>query len=237
MVKRFAGVLLLFVSMIAAPRALADGTQVTMTFLGVNGIHDASYYVSPYLGMLTSDGQSSLVSLFCVDFNNEVTWNQTWPANVTPLSSSDLSNTRYGNAADVALLTLSDPYYSTYSAAQLYAQAAWLTTQFDQYLSTDPSQVIALQYALWDLFNPNAPTNAAAQAWILSAEQNYGSVNLNNFELVTNLGPLALTGQVQEFIIPTPEPGTYALLGAGLLGLVFLGRRKARVASHQQIAT
>jgi PEP-CTERM motif-containing protein len=234
--KRFAGVLLLFVWMIAAPAALADGTSVTMTFVGVNGINDGHYYVSPYQGMLTSNGQSSPVTLFCDDFNNEVTWNQTWQANITPLSSSDLSNTRYGNAANVMLLKLSDPYYNTYSAAQLYAQAAWLTMQFNQYLSTDPSQVIALQYAIWDLFAPNAPTNAAAQAWILSAEQNYGPVNLNNFELVTNVGPLSLTGQVQEFIIPTPEPGTNALLGAGLLGFVLLARRKAKTESHQQIA-
>ncbi|MFI5104955.1 MAG: PEP-CTERM sorting domain-containing protein, partial [Terriglobales bacterium] len=172
----------------------------------------------------------------CVDFNNEVTWNQTWQANVTPLSSNDLSNTRYGNSADVALLKLSDPYYNTYSAAQLYAQAVWLTTRFNQYLSTDPSQVIALQYAIWDLFAPNAPTNAAAQAWILSAEQNYGSVNLNNFELVTNVGPLSLTGQVQEFIVPTPEPGTFALLGVALMGLVFFARRKSKVVSLHQTA-
>jgi hypothetical protein len=234
--KRFAGVLLLFVLTIAAPAALADGTPVTMTFTGVNGIHDANYYVSPYQGLMTSNGQSSLVTLFCVDFNNEVTWNQTWQANVTPLSSNDLSNTRYGNAGDVTLLKLSDPYYATYTAAQLYAQAVWLTTQFNQYLSTDPTQVIALQYAIWDLFAPNAPTNAAAQAWILSAEQNYGSVNLNNFELVTNVGPLSLTGQVQEFIVPTPEPGTFALLGVALLGIVFFARRKAKVASLDQTA-
>jgi hypothetical protein len=234
--KRFAGIFLLFACMIAAPAALADGTPVTMKFTGVNGINDGSYYVSPYQGIMTSNGQNSLVTLFCVDFNNEVNFGQIWQANVTPLSSSDLSNTRYGNAGDVALLTGVNPYYSTYTAAQLYAQAAWLTTQFNQYLTTDPSQVIALQYAIWDLFDPNAPTNAGAQAWILSAEHNYGSVNLNNFELITNLGPLTLTGQVQEFIVPTPEPGTYALLGAGLLGIVFLARRKAKIASLQQIA-
>jgi len=44
--KRIAGVLLLFVLMIATPVAHADGTQVTMTFLGVNEIHDANYYVA-----------------------------------------------------------------------------------------------------------------------------------------------------------------------------------------------
>jgi PEP-CTERM motif len=229
--KRVAGALLLGILLFAVPAALADETPVTMTFVGVNGINDGAYYVSPYFGLMSSNGQNSLVTLFCDDFNNDVTWNQTWQAYVTPLSSSNLSNTRYGNSADVALLLGTDPYYAIYSAAQLYAQAAWLTTQFDQYLPNNPGQVIALQYAIWDLFDPNAPTNAGAQAWILQAELNYGSMNLNDFEIVTNVGPLCLTGQVQEFIVPTPEPGTFVLLGSGLLGLLFLARRKAIGAS------
>jgi hypothetical protein len=87
------------------------------------------------------------------------------------------------------------------------------------------------------LFAPNAPTNAAAQVWILRAEQNYDSVNLNNFELITNIGPLSLTGQVQEFIVPTPEPGTNALLGAGLLGLLLLAWRKAKAASPEPFSS
>jgi len=225
--KRLGRALLLAILLFAVPAAMADGTPVTMTFVGVNGINDGAYYVSPYSGLMSSNGQNNLVTLFCDDFNNEVTWNQTWQAYVTPLSSSDLSNTRYGNGEDVALLLGTDPYYATYTAAQLYAQAAWLTTQFNQYLQSNPGQVIALQYAIWDLFDPNAPTNAAAHAWITLAELNYGSVNLNNFEVVTNVGPLSLTGQVQEFIVPTPEPGTFVLLGAGLPVLLFLARRKA----------
>ncbi|MGA8222830.1 MAG: PEP-CTERM sorting domain-containing protein [Candidatus Acidiferrales bacterium] len=235
--KRCFGILLFLVFVFAVPAALADATPVTMTFVGVNGINDGAYYVSPYTGNMSFNGQSSLVTLFCDDFNNDVTWNQVWQANVTPLSSSDLSNTRYGNPQDVALLLGTDPYYGTYSAAQLYAQAAWLTTQFNQYMLTNPAEVIALQYAIWDLFDANAPTNSAAQAWILLAEQNSGSVDLNNFEIVTNVGPLRLTGQVQEFIVPTPEPATFALLSAALLAMIVFGRRRAAGASgHSSLA-
>jgi len=230
-VKRIAFGLLLAVLMLAVPAALADQTPVTMTFVGVNGINDGAYYVSPYYGTMTTNGQTTAVTLFCVDFNNEVTWNQSWQANVTPLGSNDLSNTRFGNPADVALLSATDPYLSTFTPGQLYVQAAWLSTQFDQYLLTNPSQVVALQYAIWDLFAPNGPTNAAAQAWINQAQQNYGSINPNNFEIVTNVSPLNLTGQVQEFIVPTPEPGTIGLLGAGLLVILWMGLRKAKSAA------
>jgi hypothetical protein len=225
--KRCTGILAFLMFACVVPAALADATPVTMTFTDVNGINDGAYYVSPYTGVMSSNGQKTPVTLFCDDFNNEVTWNQTWQAYVTPLNSSNLSNTRYGNSADVALLAGTNPYYAKYTAAQLYAQAAWLTTQFDQYLPGNPAEVVALQYAIWDLFDPNAPTNAAAKAWILSAEKNYGLVNLNNFELVTNIGPLRLTGQVQEFIVPVPEPGTFVLLGTGLLVVMYFGRRKA----------
>lgn len=225
--KRCSGILLFLVFVFAVPAAFADWAPITMTFSGVNGINDGANYVSPYTGLMTINGQSSPVTLFCDDFNNEVTWNEVWQANVTQLSSSDLSNTRYGDSHDVALLLSIDPYYNTYTPAQLYAQAAWLTTQFNQFMSSNPGQVVALQYAIWDLFDANAPTNSSAQAWILSAEQNYGSVNLSNFEVVTNVGPLCLTGQVQEFIVPTPEPGTFELLGAGFLLIVHIGRRKA----------
>ena len=44
-------------------------------------------------------------------------------------------------------------------------------------------------------------------------------VDLDNFEIVTKCGPLTLTGQVQEFIVPTPEPGTLALLICGMLAV------------------
>lgn len=57
------------------------------------------------------------------------------------------------------------------------------------------------------------------QNWLLLASQNYGSINLDNFEIVTNCGPLTLTGQVQEFIVPTPELGTLALLICGMLAV------------------
>jgi hypothetical protein len=157
--------------------------------------------------------------------------------------SGNLSDTRYGNPTNVAQLSLTDPYYSLFTPEQLYEQAAWLTTQMGQFMgpgylsnSNDVNNLIAIQYAIWDLFDPNAPTNSAAEAWILSAQENFGSINPNNFEILTNLPPVELSGQVQEFIVTTPEPGSIVLLGVGLAALLYLARRSQSSNALQHIA-
>ena len=204
----------LVVGMILVPFAYADG-PVTMVFQGVNGANDGQYYVSPYYGTL--NGQT--VTLFCDDILNEVNFGQTWQANVTNLATAvntnNFSQTRYGSVVGSAVLG---------NPAMAYEEAAWLTTQF----ASNPGDLVNLQYALWDIMNPGVrgSGNSDVQNWLLLASQNYGLINLNNFEIVTNVGPLTLTGQVQEFIVPTPEPGTLALLVCGMLALcVSLMRR------------
>jgi hypothetical protein len=198
---------LLVVAMILVPFAYADGL-VTMVFQGVNGANDGQYYVSPYYATL--NGQT--VTLFCDDIINEVNFGQTWEADVTNLATAvntnNFSQTRYGSVAGSAVLG---------NPALAYEEAAWLTTQF----ASNPGDLVNLQYALWDIMNPGVrgSGNPDVQTWLLLASQNYGSINLSNFEIVTNVGPLTLTGQVQEFIVPTPEPGTLALLGCGMLAL------------------
>jgi len=198
---------LLMVGMFLVPFAYADG-PVTMVFTGVNGANDGQYYVSPYSG--TMNGQS--VTLFCDDITNGVTFGQQWWANVTNLATAvntnDFSQTRYGSVTGSAVLT---------NPALAYQEAAWLTTQF----ASNPGDLVNLQYALWDIMNPGVrgSLDADVQNWLLLASQNYGTINLNNFEVVTNVAPLALTGQVQEFIVQTPEPGTLALLICGMLAV------------------
>jgi len=196
---------LLMVGMFLVPFAYADG-QVTMVFTGVNGANDGQYYVSPYYG--TMNGQA--VTLFCDDIINDVNFGQTWQANVTNLAAAvnsyDFSQTRYGGVTGSAVLS---------NPALAYEEAAWLTTQF----ASNPGDLVNLQYALWDIMNPGArgSGDADVQNWLLLASENYSTINPSNFEIVTNTGPLALTGQVQEFMVQTPEPGTLALLICGML--------------------
>jgi hypothetical protein len=193
--------------MMLVPFAYADG-PVQMVFQGVNGANDGQYYVSPYYG--TMNGQT--VTLFCDDIINEITFGQSWSANVTNLgtavNTNDFSQTRYGSVAGSAVLS---------NPALAYEEAAWLTLQF----ASNPGDLVNLQYALWDIMNPGARGNGNSdvQNWLLLASEDYGTINLGNFEIVTNVGPLTLTGQEQEFIVQTPEPGTMALLLCGMLAL------------------
>ncbi|PYU64388.1 MAG: hypothetical protein DMG70_05025 [Acidobacteria bacterium] len=213
--------------MIVTPLAQAD-TTTKMKFTGVNGANNGVYYVSPYTGIMnygTSSAQT--VVLFCDDINNEVSMNQLWNANVTSLASGNFSNTRYGNGSVNLHLGAVNPQ-------TLYEEAAWLVTQF----TSHSGDYVSLQYALWDLMTPGAePTNFAnadgttVAQWLALAAANYVQINPANFMIITNTGTLTYTGQVQEFIVQTPEPATAVLLLIGVVSMFLLIRR-----SQQQSA-
>src|SRR6266550_4614053 len=110
----------------------------------------------------------------------------------------------------------------------LYEEAAWLVTQF----ASHSGDYVSLQYALWDLMTPGAePTNFAnadgttAAQWLALAAANYGQINPANFMIITNTGTLTYKGQVQEFIVQTPEPATAVLLLIGVFSIFLLTRR------------
>ncbi|HEY2120178.1 MAG TPA: hypothetical protein VGH37_13400 [Candidatus Acidoferrum sp.] len=195
-------------ALLLVPFAHADGGPVNMVFTGVNGANDGQYYVSPYIGTMNDQ----TVVLFCDDIKNEVTFGQQWQANVTNLgtaiSTSNFTNTRYGGVSTSAV-------YGNPTTA--YSEVSWLTTQF----ASHTNDFVSLQYAMWDIMNPGSePTGYGdVQMWLNQAQLNFGSIDPSKFEIVTNTGNLQLTGQVQEFIVQTPEPGVLALLICGLLAL------------------
>jgi len=200
-----------------------------MQFTGVNGANNGVYYVSPYTGTMNYGTSSALsVVLFCVDVNNEVSMGQVWSANVTSLataaSSGNFDNTRYGNPLVNTGLS-SNPYGS--SGTMLYEEAAWLVAQFDSH----PGDYVSLQYALWNLMSPTSASAGSlgfagsdgitVAQWLAMAAAGHSNIDLSNFQIVTNVGPLGYTGQVQEFVVRTPEPATIFLLLVGV-GAIFL---------------
>lgn len=205
--------LLLFIT----SAARADGTT-TMVFTGVNGVSNGVYYVSPYTGVMNAGSANAQpVALFCDDINNEVYVGEVWQANVTNMATGNFANTRYGNGSV-------NPNLGGKNPQVLYEEAAWIVSQF----APHSGDYVSLQYALWDLMSPNAePTNYAGSdaitvsQWLNWAASNYTQINPANFSIVTNVGPLAYKGQVQEFIVPTPEPGAIVLMLVGM-GVAFL---------------
>ena len=225
-----AGLLAAFVA--AAPLS----AQVTVKLTAPNAPNGGTvtafgYYMSPYTG--TVNGQQ--VTLNCDDFFHEVAVGDVWQANETSLGSgSNLSNTRFDNLA-------------------LYQQAAWLTTQYASNPASNSSESIAIQSAIWDLFQgPSAPLTANApdpaisvvpqynsSYWVTQAQTNYATAGLdyNSFYVLTDVNartaadpnaPYDATSK-QEFIVnTTPEPGTLVLMATGLFAMIVVVRRRRR---------
>lgn len=201
-----------------------SANPIEATFVGVNGAIDFGYYVGPYYGNL---GPQSVV-LNCVDFANDVSFGQQWAANLSPIETQlDLANTRFGSRPN---------------ALQLYQEAAWLT---EQYALNPASDYGDIQATIWQLFDVFAPTPSTGY-WLNEAQANYASGNYANFFVVTNVGPVNPTGQVQEFLtalnpsmtvypqfaqsstLATPEPRLIAALFLVVFGAGALLRRYLR---------
>lgn len=200
----------------------ALGASIQFTFTGVNGAQAFGYYVGTYYGQFGSN----IVPLYCDDFANEVNFGQVWQANLTTITTgSDLSATRYGTVNN---------------ALQLYQEIAYLDSQF----ALQPTSEYAdLQATIWDIFNPKISPTPSTDYWLKQAQKNYSTIAFDSFRVVTNVGPVLQTGQVQEFLTvltPTqiastsaavPEPGTIVLMTqTGLVagGLLFVRFRRKR---------
>jgi hypothetical protein len=210
----------------------ALGSSIQFTFTGVNGAQAFGYYVGTYYGQF----DSNIVPLYCDDFANDVGFGQVWEANLSTITTgSDLSVTRYGAANN---------------ALQLYQEIAYLDSQF----AVQPSSEYAdLQATIWDIFNPKMSPEPSTGYWLQQAEKNFSTMSFDSFRVVTNIGPVLQTGQVQEFLTiltpaqiastsaAVPEPGTIALMTqTGLVagGLLFVKfRRKRAVAKAEKTAS
>ncbi len=211
MFKRFASLgIVLFSTMTAA-----FGNQVTLKF--GNGTYYspiAGVDVGPYTGTLNGIA----VALYCDDLADSIDHGDTFTVNITPLSSADLSNTRFGTLPN---------------ASSLYDQIAWLTLQFASHPQT---QWVDIHEAIWGYFDSNAEVIAGSTGtayWQAQALANDHSINLANFEIVTQANVhVAGVTQYQEFLVQTPEPASIGLIGLGL-GLVALGAVRRRAGMNE----
>ncbi len=168
------------------------------------------YYVGPFTGQNLSLPGNPTIDLYCMDVLNQVQAGVTWTAYITNLSWN-LDNTRQGNAG-----------------LSKYQKAAWLTTQYTA--ANKATEWKFIQAAIWDILNPGLPNGGGQETfWKTKAEEWYASDAVEDFEfarfsIVTDVtGVGQLQGGKQEFLTySTPEPGTWLLLGSGLL-MMFAG--------------
>ncbi len=174
---------------------------------------------TPNSALLPPSGDGSFgptVDIFCVDFIHEAntgTYNA-WFSNL----GGNLNETRFGA-----------------SGLTQYLEAAYLAQQIEV-VGASSQTAGDINGAIWQIMNGEPKyrysggtwSATGINNWISLAQANYGSVNPDNWVVVTDQLSDGQSGGSQEYLTQvTPEPATMLLLGSGLM-LMMLGAGAVR---------
>lgn len=172
-------------------------------------------YYYPYV-LSVNSGQS--VQVTCDDYYDDTYLNESWNANVYTYNATAGTQSNLSNA-----LFYNTPNRAGESGALAYEQAAWLISQFAVVPPNGNNVNAGINFAIWDLFDPTAPTLAAeackvghpgegdndfigcgtdtsSSYWLNAAENaNLSNFNFSNFYVITPV-VTAHQSHPQEFI-------------------------------------
>ena len=179
---------------------------------------------------------ASKFDIYCIDYDN--TAGSIWTAHAVTFTQAVGGNLLQ---AQRQLGT-----NKAWGIAQLRA-AAWLTTQFAVNpvgAGTSDDNWDTIHGAIWSMFSTNSSVNQAAMVTMASnavaahgSETQWDSYSLLIDEKAFSANYNYWTDLNQAFIMNdggtttttvTPEPSTYAMMGAGLFAVAFIRRRKQK---------
>ncbi len=193
------------------------------------------YAVGPYLANLTGFN-AQMGALGTATLSNAIIWCVDWAhaanrsvdsyfstaftRNVAGIAGNgDFTNTRRGNQAD-------------------YQRAAWLIEQYDASAALSGVGLFNaenIQGTIWNMFGGSYNGNGdfftltipqrftLTRDWYVLSDQ-VGRNEASNQEYMTYTSPVITTNSV-------PEPSTYALMGTGMLAVLFAARRRKLASS------
>ena len=203
-------------------------------------------YLGPYTGQLVSDPTKPMFTMYCIDFEHEVTKGEVWTINESDVTGGDLSQTRLG---DAGLGTYSQITYlaSLFDSWDLLSGVSYdgnVSHTFASYFASHVSDKTyiwsGIHAAIWKLASGGTmPSNMVASGLAtpflkyaqMKSLSSFDGMDMSGWTILTPVTPTDRKS-AQEMLVHTtattvtPEPETYLLLGTGMLFLLGLSRRK-----------
>jgi len=239
-----------FALAIALPAAAS--AQTSVSYIGAYQATLGGLSIGPVTMQLT--GLTSTFDVFCIDRDNGIDHGAVYNARILTLSEAVSSTSSFTGTTNLAALqralgsyafsNLSTNTQTTLSSAgtEYFKRLQATASLVNQFGPAPTSSWDELQYAVWAMFAnslgqtpDNTPTPAGALFATALANASSTVDAWSNYRIIidANAWNPTYNGGINQTLMTrvsstVPEPGTYALMGVGLVGLFVASRRRNR---------